>query len=280
MDYLVPLVKACDGGAPPLTPIEVFERLWALWNLSLTNLWRCNEVMAGLCKPHLDYLENHWLPGKGLGFSALYTPTDSDDTGVAYELLSKFGRQPDLNAVLAYEEADWFRCFQHEANPSVDVNIHVLGALKQAGFDKSHPSVQKAVKFIRSRRLHNQYWLDKWNLSPYYTTAHATVAASGYDDQLCQESIDWICNTQMNNGAWGFYRSPTAEETAYCIQALARWQQYAGKSFQGNIQRGATWLLGNCEPPYPPLWIGKSLYCPEILVKSCILSALQLARES
>jgi hypothetical protein len=46
------------------------------------------------------------------------------------------------------------------------------------------------------------------------------------------------------------------------------------------IQKAAAWLKNHCEPPYPPLWIGKSLYCPQSLVMSSILSALELVKES
>jgi hypothetical protein len=30
------------------------------------------------------------------------------------------------------------------------------------------------------------------------------------------------------------------------------------------------------DPPYPPLWIGKSLYSPGLVVRSAILSALSM----
>lgn len=280
LGYLHPIASARNGGAPTLSPIETFELIWVLWNLNLTELVNQNKEIADLCCGHLDLLERQWKPGKGLGFSENFTLTDGDDTSVAYELLSKYGRKPELEAVLQYEEENWFRCFQYEANPSVDVNVHVLGALKQAGYHRLNPSVRKALSFIRSKRIAGQYWLDKWHLSPSYTTAHTIIAARGYDDKLCEESVKWIIETQKSNGAWGFFNRPTAEETAYCIQALASWQKYSGQSFSEQIKRAGQWLSKNCEPPYPPLWMDKSLYCPEILVKSCILSALALVEET
>ncbi len=280
LNYLSQIIKSHQGGAPALSPFETFECVWVLWNLSITNLYQTDKVVASACDTHMDYLEKNWKPGEGLGLSKFYSVPDADDTIVAYELLSKFGRKPELDAVLQYEDKDWFRCYHYEANPSVDVNIHALGALKEAGCDKWHPSVQKALNFIRAHRLHDRYWLDKWNLSPYYTTAHLVITANNYDDQLCEDAIQWILETQEPNGSWGFFNVPTAEETAYCIQALATWQKYSGKSFREQIKRAGSWLSENCEPPYPPLWIGKSLYCPEILVKSGLLSALALMQES
>ena len=41
-----------------------------------------------------------------------------------------------------------------------------------------------------------------------------------YDDDLVEDAIYWILATQGRNGSWGYYM-PTAEETAYCVQALA-----------------------------------------------------------
>lgn len=279
LNYLRPITASRNGGAPTLSPIEIFETIWVLWNLSLTNLYQQDAEIKALCEPHLDYLEKQWRPKQGLGFSESFTPTDGDDTSVGYEILSKFGRKPDLKSVLQYEEENWFRCFYFEANPSIDVNIHVLGALKQAGYDKAHPSVQKVIKFIRSMRQSGGYWLDKWNVSPYYTTAHLAILAEGYDDEMCQESINWILHNQNSNGSWGFYGMPTAEETAYCLQSLIMWKKSGHKVQQGRIEQATYWLSGHCEPPYPPLWIDKSLYCPEILVKSSIVSALCLAQE-
>ena len=277
LNYLRSLMNNGDGGVPTLSPIEIFEKVWGLWNLSLTDLHKTDNEIKALCAPHLDYLEKCWNPVEGLSFSTNFTPCESDDSGLGFAILSAFGREPKLDAVLNYEEETWFRCYKVERNPSVDANIHVLGALREAGYEKDHPSVKKIMKFIRSMRRPEGYWLDKWNISPYYTTAHVVIFCKGYDDELCQETIDWILDRQAENGSWGSYGFQTAEETAYCIQALKTWQMYTGKVPKDKLEKAKLWLSRNCEPPYPYLWIGKSLYSPEILVKSSIISALILA---
>ena len=271
--YLHSVVK--DGGAPFVAPFEIFERLWILWNIMITGALDANICMT--MKPLLDYLESHWLRDRGIGFSSSFTPEDGDDTAVGFEILSYFGREVDIEAVLSYEENDHFRCFHLEANPSIDTNIHMLGAFKAAGFNRGHPLVEKVIKFILQTRINENYWLDKWNVSPYYTTSHAIIQSRGYDDELCKQSIEWILNTQQLNGSWGFYGFPTAEETAYCIQALTIWEKYGGKVPKERIKQSSYWLKQNSHPPYPSLWIGKSLYCPELLVKASIESALRLA---
>ncbi len=277
LNYLNQLVKDGNGGVSPFAPHEVLERTWTLWNLSLTSLHKTDNEIKALCAPHLDYLENHWQPGRGLSFSESFTTVDGDDTSVAFEVLSKFGRKPDLETILSYEEENWFRCYEAERNPSIDANVDFLGALREAGYDKTHPSVKKILTFVRSMRRPEGYWLDKWNISPYYTTTRAIILCKGYDDELCQESVDWMLSQQQANGSWGSYGVQSAEETAYCIQALKTWQIYGGKVPNKTIEQAKLWLSRHCEPPYPSFWIAKTLYCTQNLVQSSIISALILA---
>jgi halimadienyl-diphosphate synthase len=267
---------ARDGGAPFAAPFDIFERSWVLWNLSLTG--DLDQEMKELIRPHLDYLEHDWNPKGGVSFSDSYTPEDGDDTSIAFEVLSRFGRNVDIKTVLGYEEERYFRCYPLEANSSVSVNIHVLCALRQAGLGKNHPSVQKVVKFLRQMRQQGNFWLDKWHTSPFYATSHAVIALYGIDDNMCTAAVDWILSNQQADGAWGTIHS-SAEETAYCIQGLKLWQRYGGKVPIGRIEQAAYWLERNAEPPYAPLWIGKVLYCPEHVVKSAILSALIMAKQ-
>lgn len=273
LEYLNAVVK--DGGAPFVAPFEIFERLWVLWNVMVTG--EIDSSLEPIINLHLDFIESHWRKNHGLGYSSSYTPTDGDDTAVGYEILLNFGRNVDFDAVLSFEEENHFRCFELEVNPSTDVNIHMLGAFKAAGLGKEHPLVMKAIRFIKQTRISGGYWLDKWHASPYYTTSHAIILSRGYANDICNQSIKWILDTQNSDGSWGFFGFSTAEETAYCIQALSLWKNHGGKIPAGRIEQASYWLENNSEPPYPHLWIGKSLYCPELLVKIAINSALKLS---
>jgi halimadienyl-diphosphate synthase len=270
---------AVDGGQalPYTAPIDTFEIAWSLWNLALTDLID-DEKARCLYQPQLDFLEANWRPGQGIAAVAPLTLVDGDTTAMAYDVLSRFGRAVDLETVLGYEEADRFRCFGLEANPSISTNVHVLNALRTAGFDRDHPSVQKVRRFLRRAQTLELFWMDKWHASPYYTTAHAIIASAGYDNDLVERAVQWILDTQNADGSWGYYL-PTAEETAYCLQALCIWQR-SGKQVSSEVlRRGAAWLDGRTEPPYTLLWIGKSLYAPILVIRSAILSALRLVTE-
>ena len=277
LDYLRNVVSdSGDGGAPVIAPSDVFEIAWVLRNLAL--IGSLDHESLALCQPHLDFLEATWEPGRGVPQAAGYTPKDGDDTGLVYEVLTRFGRAADLEAVLHYEEDKYFRCFALEANPSVSANIHVLGALRHAGLGVQYSSVRKVLGFLRRTQTMKLFWFDKWHASPYYPTSHAVIACAGYDDGLVENAVYWILETQNADGSWGYY-TPTAEETAYCLQALIVWKRHGGQVPGNVLRRGAAWLADHTEPPYPPLWIGKCLYCPMLVVRSAILSVLMLMEQ-
>jgi len=265
-----------DGGAPNVAPFDIFEPAWALWNLQLIS--NLSESIFSATSPHLDYLQQHWDNKRGIGHASEYTPKDSDDSGLVYELLVGFNRQVDISAVVGYEEPDHFRCFELEANPSISANIHVLGALRAAGYETEHPSVQKILRFLEASQTRRQIWFDKWHASPYYATSHGIILGQGYAKDMFGSAIKWILDTQKEDGSWGFYKS-TAEETAYSLQALCIWKRNGGNVPHEQIKRGLAWLEQHTEPPYEPLWIGKALYTPKLVVRSTILSAIALARE-
>ena len=266
-----------DGGIPNLVPFDIFETAWTIWNLSLVNTWSA-EIKA-LIRPHLDYLSTCWKTGQGVGLSKAYDIPDGDDTACVYQLLANAGYNPDIESVLSFEEADHFRTYHLEADSSNSVASHVLGALRLAGRQLDDPSLQKSLAYLKKTAVQS-YWLDKWHLSPYYTTSHVIIACSGFADELVKPSVEWLLATQYEDGSWGQYFS-TAEETAYSLQALCVWMRSnrnACVPFE-RIHRAENWLAEHTEPPYPPLWIGKGLYCPELVVRSAILSALRMVRE-
>jgi halimadienyl-diphosphate synthase len=272
LKYLRSVMKP-DGGMPNVAPFDVFEIAWALWNLSFIPDLKKN----GKLKPHIDFLSNAWQPKRGVGFAAGYSVKDSDDTGLVYDTLLRFGSEKDLASVLTYEEKDHFRCFDLEANPSISANIHVLGALGQSGLDATNESVQKVIRFLEKAKGSNLYWVDKWHSSPYYATAHAIIACASIAPEVVRGSVQWLLETQNIDGSWGTYL-PTAEETSYAIQALWVWNEKVARVPNDVLRDGARWLKEHMDDPYPPLWIGKCLYNPSLVIRSAVISALALAQ--
>ena len=274
LEYLHKFVNPAKG-APNLIPFETFEANWVLWNLGLINYDWNKKGGVGFQKA-IGILKRAWQPGKGMGLSIDYSVPDGDDTLVACELLARFDNNMDLESIFAFEGAEHFCAYPDEANSSSSLNIHAIGTLRQAGFKSDDPKILKIIAYLQKSKYREGYWLDKWNLSPYYTTAHAIIVCAGYADPLLNQSLDWILQTQNKDGSWG-YQFSTAEETAYCIQALAIYQKQGGRIPSTVISNAVTWLKDHSEPPYPPIWIGKGLYTPNLIVRSTILSALSLA---
>lgn len=262
-------------GAPPVTPIDVFERGWVLWHLGLTGNF-LGTSFSDFIQPHLDFLESHWNPEKGIGFASTYAAKDADGTSVIQSVLSQFDVQISIEPVLTYEEAEYFRCFSLEANFSISANIHVLEALLREGMGRQSLSVQKIIRFLSREQNSAGFWRDKWHISPYYTTSHAMIVLADEASPEINGAIQWMLSTQREEGAWGFYM-PSAEETAYSVMALAICKSKGYAIPKEAITRGARWLVEHSTPPYPPLWIGKCLYAPIQVIRSAILSALALA---
>lgn len=270
LEYLRQTAKP-DGGQPNVSPFDVFEVAWSLWNLSLIPGL---QKTPGL-KSHIDFLSNAWEPKLGVAFSTAYSIKDSDDTVITYNTLLRYGIEKDMASILAYEEDGHFRCFDLEVNPSISANIHILDGLINSGLTIKNSSVQKILRFLRDTRNDGRFWADKWHASTYYPTAHAIIACAGSANDLVADAVQWIIRTQNRNGSWGTYLS-TAEETAYALQALWVWNEKVARVPKQTMLNGARWLMENIDKPYPPLWIGKCLYSPQLVVRSAIVSALTL----
>ena len=272
LNYLRKAMKS-DGGMPNVAPFDVFETAWSLWNLGMIPDLEVTEKL----KPHIDFLSSTWQPQRGVGYAASCSVRDSDDSVITYSALLRFGIQKDLASVLAYEEEDHFRCFDLEVNPSISANMHILNALGQSGVNQANSSVQKVLRFLQKTKGGNPYWVDKWHSSPYYATAHAIIACSGFSKELVEDAVQWLLETQNIDGSWGAYL-PTAEETAYAIQALWVWNENVTRVPKEALKDGARWLEEHIDDPYPPLWIGKCLYHPSLVIRSAVISALALAQ--
>ncbi len=271
LDYLYK-IRGKDGGVPNVAPFDIFEIVWTLWNLSMIPGYLNLKNDA---QNHIDFLSKTWDQQNGCAFSSEYTVNDSDESSMVFDTLARFGINKQIENVLGYEEKDWFRCFALEQDPSISANLHVLGALQQAGFKRDHPSVKKILLFLRKRSSVGGYWEDKWHISPYYTTAHAIIACAGYANEIVSDAVHWLIDQQKPDGSWGLF-GPTPEETAYAMQALWLWDQKVQCISRERLHKGKIWLEDHREHGYNPLWIGKCLYSPKLVIDSAVITALSL----
>ncbi len=264
-----------DGGAPTYWPLETWEKSWALLHFqhAVPDLYK---VMPELTQPLLRFLDETHQPD---GWTAtLYSSVkEANTTGVCFAVLGKAGYDQDPHLLYQYEEDYYFRCHLLERNPSISPNAHVLDALHYCDRVERAARIEKIVTFLHAVRQPGNFWLDKWHISPYYTTGHVALAAHDFAPALVAPAIDWIIHTPWPDGGWGHYHTATLEETAYAVLALLVWRDAGHCVPSVVLERGVAYLQQRWSPTavdYPPLWIGKGLMVPVQIVQSAILAAL------
>ena len=144
----------------------------------------------------------------------------------------------------------------------------------------------RIVTMLLANQHYRSFWVDKWHASPYYATAHVLVALMDAQEPLlseCQYSIDWLLHTQRADGSWGYFGQGTAEETAYAVLALLHYHRQAKAIDVEALRRAGEYLrpvIHDAGHEYPELWIAKTLYAPESIVRSAILAAAMLYEET
>lgn len=272
--YLAEVLRMADGAAMPAHPVEIFDTSWVLYNLELAHYY---ARLNGELTTRLESLHRAWTADRGVGFSREYSVPDLDDTAVVYKLLCRSGYDLDPGVFRTYEREAHFVCYPFERNPSVGAHVHLLEALRACRCcDDTDRMIAKALHFLRGSRLQNAYWFDKWHISPYYITSHAVIATLNCDNELARDAIDWMLKTQQPDGSWGIYL-PTAEETAYCLQALTAYHREVEAIDQGVLERAAEFLDRHYQSlDHPAMWIEKALYMPIHIVRSALISALSM----
>jgi halimadienyl-diphosphate synthase len=272
-DYLEELMARCDGGLPPIAPSDVFERAWPMYFLYHGNLLAGRD---GLVRDNCEYLLEHWGQ-EGIGWSSNSLP-ESDDTAMVLLALRRAGYDADGSCLLAYERELHFAVLEHERDPSVSVNLHILEALDTIPARDRLRVRDKILGYVLGARHHGTFWTDKWHVSPYYPTSRALMVLPPHVPQHMDATVKWLLATQHASGAWGHF-APTAEETALTLLALLKYHREVSTLPREPLQRAARYLVvdgGPFQARYPELWISKALYAPMVVVRSVILGALGL----
>jgi halimadienyl-diphosphate synthase len=273
--YLEDLIQKYNGAAPGFVPLELFETIWILYHVSLNMELKS---LQSIIFPLIDHLRKAWTR-RGVGFSITFPIADPDDTALAFKILSDLGTLQDPSVFEVYEVGDHFQCYPLERDLSLDVHIHIVDALKEAlEFPRRDDLLLKALNIL-GRDLTTEYIVDKWHISPYYSTAHAIISLTGLSDNIIQKQIRWLLKTQRDDGSWTFYpdcSKAAIEETAHALLALMIVYEKKGNIPFEVIERGIRYLERHYRAPeeLPALWINKALYTPYHIVEAIILSAM------
>lgn len=261
-----------DGGSPNFYPVEIFEATWALNFLRIAGAVTPNHPEV---RRVLDMAWASWSPEKGIGPSRFFSVPDLDDTAVAVALLNWGGYPVTAEVFEAYEGPDRFFCYPGEADPSLSVNIRTLAALHNLEHPRRAAWFAKVIKMLRRWSVDGNFWFDKWHASPYYLAYLAITSLTGVADDVLLPRFKWVRHTQQPDGGWGFWGFSTPEETAYGLQTLLHWDRHVERVDPSSIEAAAHYLSQNANASrFAPLWIGKCLYTPVLMVRAVILAAL------
>ena len=284
LGYLEKLM-AQSRGIPHFFPLRTFEIAWVLEHLTFAGL---SLQDADLIAPSLWEALQSALDEAGVSMDPAFGIRDGDTTAVSARVLSLSGRPVDSEVLHRFEDRETriFRTFEFERNASVSTNAHALEAL---ALMPSYPDRQevwdRVVTMLLAARKYQSYWIDKWHASPYYATSHVLISLLRSNEPLvseCLGSLDWLIHMQRSDGSWGYFDRGTAEETAYALLALLHYHRRFNMEDADVLRRGTAylWRAFESKVAHPDLWIAKSLFAPEGVVRSAILAALLLSQET
>lgn len=138
---------------------------------------------------------------------------------------------------------------------TVDITGRILEMLSGYGYDKNHPVVKKAIKFIRNEQEADGSWFGRWGVNYIYGTMLVLrgLRAMEVDEHepFVQQAAEWLRMVQNSDGGWGescgSYDDPsikgvgpsTPSQTAWGIMGLLA----ANDTRSDSVARGIAYLL-------------------------------------
>jgi squalene-hopene/tetraprenyl-beta-curcumene cyclase len=259
---------------------------------------------------------------------------DTDDTAVALIALAPFRNDPKWKAK-GIDEAiqrgvDWLMAMQSEGGgwgafdkdnnkkiltkipfcdfgealdpPSVDVTAHIVEAFGKLGISSLHPSMVRALEFLRREQEADGAWFGRWGVNYVYGTGAVLPALAAIGEDMSQPSVfracDWLISRQQPSGGWGescaSYMDPnaagrgeaTASQTAWAVMALVAANR---PQDQDAIERGCLFLVerqqdgGWVEPDFtgtgfPGYGVGQAIRLNDPLLSQRLMQGPELSR--
>ncbi|MBV8102740.1 MAG: squalene--hopene cyclase [Verrucomicrobia bacterium] len=141
-----------------------------------------------------------------------------------------------------------------------DITGRILEALANFRIGIAHPSVRKAVRFLRAKQEDDGSWYGRWGVNYIYGTAHVLrgVRSTGIDmnQKWLAKARRWVEAHQNSDGGWGESCASyldvtekgrgesTASQTAWSLMGLCAFPDVNRKS----IARGIEFLLHRQRP--------------------------------
>ncbi len=186
--------------------------------------------------------------------------------------------------------------------PSVDVTAHIVEAFGKLGISKDHPSMQRAIAYLKEEQEADGAWFGRWGVNYVYGTGAVLPALEAIGEDMSQPYIrkaaNWLILHQNADGGWGegceSYMDPahagvgrsTASQTAWALMGLAAINNpddekaiAAGVQFLMETQDNGTWA----EPEYtgtgfPGYGVGQTIKLNDPILKERLKQGPELSR--
>ncbi|MCA8931579.1 MAG: squalene--hopene cyclase, partial [Rhodospirillaceae bacterium] len=138
--------------------------------------------------------------------------------------------------------------------PTADVTARCLAFLTQIGHGRDHPTVARALDYLRREQEPDGSWFGRWGTNFVYGTWSVVTAlnAAGEDMQAdhIRRAVDWLKARQQPDGGWGEdgasywdgrkdeVKASTPSQTAWAVLALMA----AGEVDTDAVARGIAFL--------------------------------------
>ena len=246
------------------------------------------KAMAWLAERQILEVKGDWAwqrPGLRPGgwafqYNNAYYP-DVDDTALVGMALDRAGDPAHREAIL--RAAEWIVGMQSENGgwgsfdaentkyylnhipfadhgalldpPTADVSARCLGFLAQLGYERAHPTVARAIAFLKREQEADGSWFGRWGTNYVYGTWSVLCALNAVHEdpqQPCiQRAVEWLKGRQREDGGWGEdgasywperrseCKASTPSQTAWALLALMA----AGEADSLAVKRGIAYLL-------------------------------------
>ncbi len=138
--------------------------------------------------------------------------------------------------------------------PTADVSARCLSFLCQIGHGRDHPTVARAIDFLKSEQEGDGSWFGRWGTNYIYGTWSVLSALNAAGEDMSQPYIrraaDWLKAQQNEDGGWGEdgatywperrgeNQGSTPSQTAWALIGLMA----AGDIDEPAVARGVAWL--------------------------------------
>lgn len=139
--------------------------------------------------------------------------------------------------------------------PTADVSARCLGMLSQMGYDRNHPSIQRAIAYLKADQEEDGSWFGRWGTNYIYGTWSVLSALNAAGEDMTQpyirKAVDYLINFQREDGGWGEdnasywehrrgeSKGSTPSHTSWAVLGLMA----AGETENEAVRRGIEYLV-------------------------------------